>query len=825
MHIKWSIVLVFALNVRSVYNVLNKEVIMKQTVLLLTLMLFSTCAIAEKIPTIKVKTINRINVSYYQEFYSNFSYSCNKLYYFTKEALCCCDLTTNKESEIFKLDAFNFKLQVSGKTIKDFYQNRFFCLGRLAVDKKGEKIVFDAYLRTRGEDEDTWNPGYHSIFLYNLKTKELKEIIGPDDNWVLGWLYDDKRFLYLSDKDGLMMFNTNSGKSKVILNNRPGSPGVVAIQKYGSKITAPYLDHENPGLKVGTYSFGPIYDLLVIDINSGVSIKYINPLKKMKLDESQLDNNSLADYMLPGRDLVWGPDDKALFSITDQIRYLDYNNARSYVVSDITTTEAYISLFGADNKKNTHQTIKDAIWPVPNKIIFSRLNSIYEMTLDVPNTKWWQFWKLDNGKTDGGIVMNNLVKPTPTATIVPKIFGGPHTDIAGSLLKSSDGCYILSGLYGNWKPNVVVGLPYLIKIDANGDCVWSKTYNISKLHGLGNNLAISTNDNGYIMAGSAIHENFKGNKTYLIKVDSVGNELWRKVIGIDEDKEIVSTIVQTNENGYIMVGECLMYPDAGNAYSGVFVIKTDSDGNTLWVKRYFEKLVEERAGVWNSVKAKTIISCGNNYLIYAESEHIVKSQETTRENTVEKQPILFKIDPDGNTLWSKSIFDLGVTLVDFIRTNDNNYLAVGSIIKGTVPDRFTLEPRPNHHLYLIKIDPEGNTIWTCSYGNTANNFKCNSVAEAVDGFIGCGITSSLDKHWRDRTQYTFLFKVDSAGNSLWAKTVGPSNYANDSKILITNQGDLIVAGDAEVENPFYDTKTAGRDIFILKTDSQGNQLW
>ena len=181
-----------------------------------------------------------------------------------------------------------------------------------------------------------------------------------------------------------------------------------------------------------------------------------------------------------------------------------------------------------------------------------------------------------------------------------KNFGGSSYDYLSSIEKTNDGGYILGG---STKSNDVdVGENYgnhdfwVVKIDAVGNIVWEKNFGGSKDDFLA--FIQQTNDGGFILSGSTQSSdgditNNKGlNDYWMVKIDGLGNLEWEKNFG-GSDNDFLSSIEQTNDNGYFLCG--LTYSSDGDVTtllgSGDFwVIKTDSIGNLEWEKTFGDAL-------------------------------------------------------------------------------------------------------------------------------------------------------------------------------------------------------------------------------------------
>lgn len=150
-----------------------------------------------------------------------------------------------------------------------------------------------------------------------------------------------------------------------------------------------------------------------------------------------------------------------------------------------------------------------------------------------------------------------------------KYFGDPSTDCGGwSVQQTTDGGYILVGLNGE--------KAWLIKTDSQGNECWNQTY----LDGR-DSRGISvqqTRDGGYIIAGYGFLNGERWHDTLLIKTDVNGKEEWRRTYG-GTDIDIAYSVRQTSDDGFIVYGR-------SDSFGGSWLIRTDSYGNEFWNYTY-----------------------------------------------------------------------------------------------------------------------------------------------------------------------------------------------------------------------------------------------
>ena len=155
-----------------------------------------------------------------------------------------------------------------------------------------------------------------------------------------------------------------------------------------------------------------------------------------------------------------------------------------------------------------------------------------------------------------------------------KTFGGLRDDIGAAVLETSDGGYIIAGhtsSYGAGGMDI-----WMIKTDATGNEIWSRTFG-----GKGDEFVTSvqqTSDDGYIMVGITSSYGAGGRDLWMIKTDALGNKQWDKTFGGSWDDGGIS-VRQTRDGGYIATGATGSFGP-----SVVWLIKTDAMGNKLWDK-------------------------------------------------------------------------------------------------------------------------------------------------------------------------------------------------------------------------------------------------
>lgn len=202
-------------------------------------------------------------------------------------------------------------------------------------------------------------------------------------------------------------------------------------------------------------------------------------------------------------------------------------------------------------------------------------------------------------------------------------FGGLENDEGRSVSETADGGYIIIGTtesYGAGYSDI-----YLIKTDITGNEIWSKTFGETESdYG---RFVQQTSDGGFIITGYKGGINIGWWDLWLIKTDSLGNEEWNRTFG-GSDIDYGEFVVQTSDSGYIITGVTRSY-GAGNR--DTWLIKTDSLGNELWSNTYGTSSEEMGTSVKQTSDGGYII-CGAAYNYTTEETKVLLLKVDTNGN-------------------------------------------------------------------------------------------------------------------------------------------------------------------------------------------------
>jgi hypothetical protein len=347
---------------------------------------------------------------------------------------------------------------------------------------------------------------------------------------------------------------------------------------------------------------------------------------------------------------------------------------------------------------------------------------------------------------------------------------------SNAVLQTSDNHYLLAGYIDISSSEHDV---YLIKTNAYGDTVWTRTY--PRMWTEYPEVILETADNNYLLAGHAVTRTGPSvMDVLLMKIAPDGDLIWTKTIGVRDDDEQIYDMRPTSDGGYILCGQ---YDES---YTDIYyyLLKINANGDSLWSATYNPADGDRARG------RAVVVSDDNKFVI---AGYFKRGDDNFAH--------LAKIDSAGQAVWSQT-WSNGESnyLNDIQETVDNGYILAGNTFRSEAGYM---------DFYLIKTDDEGDSVWARTYGGESSEF-CYAVEQTADeGFIMAGFGSSFG-HGSDDF---YLVRTDSIGDTLWTRSIGSWNPDQAYDMQITSDGGIILTGSTYFG--------IGLNSFLVKTDSEG----
>ena len=360
-------------------------------------------------------------------------------------------------------------------------------------------------------------------------------------------------------------------------------------------------------------------------------------------------------------------------------------------------------------------------------------------------------------------------------TLFTKNFGGNLWDYGNSVQQTIDGGYIITGEISsseNGSSDI-----WLIKTDSEGQEEWNQTFDGND-RDYGKSVK-QTVDGGYIIIGSTGSDYYYD--VWLIKTDPRGTEEWNQTFGGD-NKDYGNSVQQTIDGGYIITGEI---SSSGNGSSDVLLIKIDQQGQEEWIQTFGGSDYD----IGNSIEQ----TYDGGYII---------TGSTRSYGNGSSDVLLIKTDQQGQEEW--------------IQTFGGGYIDIGNSIKQTSDNGYIITGYTQSYgngsrdVWLIKTNSQGNEEWNQTFGGSYIDIG-NSIQQTIDG--GYIITGSRGT---DYYSDLWLIKTDYQGNEEWNQTFGGNDYDFGNSVQQTTDDGYIIIGHTKSYG------NGGYDIFLIKTDSEGN---
>jgi hypothetical protein len=358
-----------------------------------------------------------------------------------------------------------------------------------------------------------------------------------------------------------------------------------------------------------------------------------------------------------------------------------------------------------------------------------------------------------------------------------RTYGGTEDDGGQAVVQTADGGYYVVGYTctsGSSGADV-----FVIATDPSGEQRWTQVFGGQPADDYGYGVAMTAQGDclaaGYLITGGHADVALHGNT-------ADGGQLWIKLYGGSSD-DMAYSIARNSDGGFLVAGVTYSF---GTGRPNVYVLRTDSLGDTLWTRAYGGANEDYAFSARQTVDSGFII-CGTTYSYGAGQSDIY----------------LIKTNAAGDTQWTRTYggaeHEHGHSV---FQTADSGYVICGTTYSYGAGDA---------DIWLIRTNADGDTLWTRAFGGDTADLG-HSVAQTADhGFILCGQTASFGAGNYD----VWLIKTDSTGDTLWTSAFGGGDEDIGYSVQPTTEGGYIVAGMTK------SLGEGGADFYLIKTDANG----
>jgi len=182
--------------------------------------------------------------------------------------------------------------------------------------------------------------------------------------------------------------------------------------------------------------------------------------------------------------------------------------------------------------------------------------------------------------------------------------------------------------------------------------------------------------------------------------------------------------------------------------------------------------------------------------------------------------VIVKYDPSGDLIWSRQFGSAGYDLAQgaALGGDGNLYLV------GYTDGHLYASNSGGLDAFVAKFSPDGTLLWGRQFGSGGDDEGSGIAADQAGNVYAVGTTYGplFGPMSAERDSDCFLVKYDSEGNQLWGKRIGNSHQDEGGDICVGTQGTLFLAGST---TDLFNPDAPYVDAFLAKTDSDGNILW
>ena len=319
---------------------------------------------------------------------------------------------------------------------------------------------------------------------------------------------------------------------------------------------------------------------------------------------------------------------------------------------------------------------------------------------------------------------------------------------------------------------------------------------------------VETADHGYV-AVTRTEFSFGGSQILLVRTDVDGNTIWEKYIGEPGQALLAFNLVYAQDGGILIMGS-IKFPNQTD--KDLFLLKTDAQGNTLWLKTFdFGGYTDNPGMIIQGVDGGFLFT--NRLTFYdnifvkindvgeEEWTYTIPYDPNVQTSPTRVSPLsdgyllsglnkVVKVDLSGNEVWTQVLSSPSYNIISL---SDGNFLVLTNF------DDITLSKRNSTN---------GEEIWNA-------NIEMNNGGNLAEDWIPIIETNDGGFILGQRGNFLAIVKTDHLGNELFRKEVG-TNDLGITNLLYTSKEDIVYSG----LTPAFGSSDS-TDALLMKTTPDG----
>lgn len=264
------------------------------------------------------------------------------------------------------------------------------------------------------------------------------------------------------------------------------------------------------------------------------------------------------------------------------------------------------------------------------------------------------------------------------------------------------------------------------------------------------------------------------------------DQRWNQFFDANQSRQALS-VIESRFGGFAVTG-LILNSTTGIGDEGVWVARTDSDGNIEWEREY----AEGHRG-WG----EAIVECQNGDFVIAgviddEYSHV----------------LAIRTNAQGNLKWERT----------FNFTQHQEVYSVTELSSGNlVLCGWVWHYRPTNPVdgLVVCLTSDGSLLWFREYGGLGDERFYSVTIVKNNGLAFSGLTESYEQ----TLELMWIVKTDFQGQMEWNASFGGSSFDRANCIISNQFGELTVAGVTQNQ------ETERLDAVVIHISPMGTKLW
>lgn len=184
--------------------------------------------------------------------------------------------------------------------------------------------------------------------------------------------------------------------------------------------------------------------------------------------------------------------------------------------------------------------------------------------------------------------------------------------------------------------------------------------------------------------------------------------------------------------------------------------------------------------------------------------------------------VLAKIDRSGTVLWTVQLGGDGNDYAMGVTTDADGNIILTGYTDGALPGWINVGTLD---AFIVKVDPNGNTLWTLQLGTSGADYGMGATTDASGNVTVVGTTTgTLPGESQAGGRDVFVAELTAGGSVSWTRQFGGPGD-DYGQAIVTDAGDNTILAGSTVDALPGQSSAGGRDVFLVKHDGNGNELW